>query len=69
MKLFPALLSAPIAALALTGLTACIPTGTTSYNSAPPPGMSMGVAPPPGRTESERQMRKAYYRGPRGNEF
>ena len=28
-----------------------------------------GSGPPPGRTASERQARKEYYRGPRGQEF
>ncbi|MEX0284376.1 MAG: hypothetical protein AB3N23_07165 [Paracoccaceae bacterium] len=27
-----------------------------------------GGGPPPGRTEAERQARKAYYRGPRGGD-
>ena len=31
-------------------------------------GGSLG-GPPPGRTSSERQARKDYYRGPRGDEF
>ncbi len=28
-----------------------------------------GAGPAPGRTEAERQARKAYYKGPRGDEF
>lgn len=28
-----------------------------------------GGGPPPGRTAAERQARKDYYRGPRGQEF
>lgn len=31
-----------------------------------PPG---GVGPPPGRTPAERQARKTYYGGPRGEEW
>lgn len=32
-------------------------------------GGPIGSGPPPGRTASERQARKDYYRGPRGDEF
>jgi hypothetical protein len=28
-----------------------------------------GSGPPPGRTQAEREQRKDYYRGPRGDEF
>lgn len=56
--------------LALLGLAGCVPTSNASYNSAPPEfGARGGVGPAPGQTDAERQARKDYYRGPRGDEF
>jgi len=56
-----------ILALALTGLTGCMETGGTSSSSAPPAVTGGNLAPPPGRTEAERQARKDAFRGPRGD--
>lgn len=58
--------------VALLGLAGCVPTTQASYTSTPPEfGARGGIigGPPSGRTESERQARKDYYRGPRGDEF
>ncbi len=41
-----------------------VSTGSSSGISHSP-----SVGPPPGRTEAERAARRAYYRGPRGDEF
>lgn len=68
IALFSPSLSLPLS-LALMGLTACVPGATQGYSSAPPNGLTAGQAPASGRTNAERQMRKDYYRGPRGNEF
>ncbi len=65
------------AAIAIGGLSACQsqiefepPQGTQIYvpktQATDPPG---GVGPPPGRTAAERQARKTYYGGPRGEEW
>jgi len=65
------------AAIVIGGLSACqsqidfkSPQGTQIYAPktpvAGPPG---GVGPPPGRTAAERQARKTYYGGPRGEEW
>lgn len=56
-------------ALALISLAACEPTASMSVAAAPSANPVGGLAPPPGRTSAERQARKDYYRGPRGNEF
>ena len=57
--------------IALLGLAGCVPTTQASYTSAPPEFAAGGAigGPPPGRTGAERQARKDYYRGPRGDEF
>ncbi|MFT7596707.1 MAG: hypothetical protein ACI8R4_004046 [Paracoccaceae bacterium] len=56
--------------IALLGLAGCVPTTQASYTSAPPEiGVRGGIGPPSGRTGAEREARKDYYRGPRGDEF
>lgn len=72
---------AMIIMLAALGLSACGPVGGTDVriSGSGAVGVStsadygysgrIGGGPPPGRTASERQARKDYYRGPRGNEF
>jgi hypothetical protein len=54
---------------ALIGLTACEPTTGPTTRAAPSAQVTAGLAPPSGRTSAERQARKNYYRGPRGDEF
>lgn len=56
-------------ALAMLGLAACEPSGGASFASAPSADLVGGLAPPRGQTSAERQARKEYYRGPRGDEF
>jgi hypothetical protein len=56
-------------ALVVIGLTACDPTGIPSFSTPAPIEIHSGLGPPPGRTADERQARKDYYRGPRGDEF
>ena len=56
---------------ALLGLAGCVPTTQASY-TPPPPDFAIGGArggPPPGRTDAEREARRNYFRGPRGDEF
>ncbi len=55
----------------LTGLAACEPTGYTANPSTAPTTMELpgGLPPSAGRTESEREARREYYAGPRGDEF
>lgn len=52
----------------LGALSACAP----MEDVAPAPDAAQataGLAPPPGRTPAERAEARAYYRGPRGEEF
>jgi len=55
--------------LALFSLAACEPSGGAAVSTSPSTGVVAGLAPPPGQTSAERQTRKDYYRGPRGDEF
>ena len=64
-----AALAAFLLPLALAGCELFVPS-----QSAPtqPPQRAIdqgGAGPPPGRTEAERQARKDYYGGPRGDEW
>ncbi|AVO36683.1 hypothetical protein [Pukyongiella litopenaei] len=70
----PAALSAALMALAGCDPTASgLDSGSDSGLYASPAGnyggRPAGLAPPPGRTAQERAERRAYYRGPRGDEF
>lgn len=51
-------------------LAACQPTTSASFSvGLSSPVVSIGSAPPPGRTEAERSARRKYYQGPRGDEW
>jgi len=65
----PMLFARCLLALSLFSLAACDPTGSPGGSNAPAAEVVAGLAPPPGRTSAERQARKDYYRGPRGDEF
>lgn len=56
--------------LGTLALTGCLGTPNTDSSSAGTYNVAVGGAPPPpGRTDAERQARRDYYRGPRGDEF
>jgi len=61
-----------ISVIATVALTGCLETPNNGSHAGGAhyvvPGGAQG-GPPPGRTEAERQARKDYYRGPRGDEF
>lgn len=60
----------PLLVGALVAVSACQPTVSGSVSvGATSPVFSSGSPPPPGRTDAERQARRDYYRGPRGDEF
>ncbi len=59
-----------ILVIATVALTGCLETPNTGGSSGGPPNIAAGGLPPaPGRTDAERQARRDYYRGPRGDEF
>ena len=55
--------------VALISLAACEPSVGTPVSTSPSANVVGGLGPPSGRTETERQTRKDYYRGPRGDDF
>ncbi len=68
--MIPAALSVAIMALAACDPIASGPDdGLYASPAGNYGGRPAGLAPPPGRTEQERAERRAYYRGPRGDEF
>lgn len=45
------------------------PSGPKIHAPRTPVSQPAGLPPPPGRTNAERQARRDYYSGPRGDEF